>query len=50
MSPDHAQNNVEYALLIACLALAVLLAAYFWGAQVGAWFNGLAARVTASLT
>ena len=49
-SYEPAQNTVEYALLVACVVLLVLITGYYWGAQLQAWLLELVQRITSSLS
>lgn len=47
---EPAQTTLEYALLVAAVALLVLLGGYFFGAQIQAWLQGLLRTITSSTT
>jgi len=40
------RNYVEYALIIASLAVVVLLGAYYFGGQIREWFMSLVEHIT----
>jgi Flp pilus assembly pilin Flp len=47
---DHGQEVIEYALLIATIALVVLVALTAFGSLAGTWFQQIAGRVTTAGT
>jgi Flp pilus assembly pilin Flp len=47
---EDAQDVVEYGLLIATIAIVVLIGVGFFGRTIGAWFEGLAGRITTTGT
>lgn len=47
---EDGQDVVEYGLLIATIAIVVLLATTQFGSQIGAWFEKLSGKITATVT
>jgi pilus assembly protein Flp/PilA len=47
---EDGQDVVEYGLLIATIAIVVLIGVGFFGSNISAWFETLAARITTTGT
>ena len=47
--PQTAQSTLDYALLVACIAVLILLGGATFGAGLAAWFSMLVLKITSTL-